>query len=397
MPQRNATRRATTPHNTTRQSPTPNQPQRNTKNRTPRNTQPSTSTQRNTAQHSNTTMDVTRGTNQVPAQNTTHHDALHPNTTPHNVNTTTNHNLTKPHTITVTRPYTTQHAATHHTTQRLHNITCRKAAPDKNRRYTTTSHNTKHHNPTKTTQHHATQRNTTPHNQTPKTTRDATWHNMTPPNATRRDTPHAATRRNHATSQDKKPSNAAQHDDAATCHQPRRRRRCGPPVGRPRGTSPWCPPALHGLESDWEGGFTPTRPAKNQGGGSPLPLLSLSPGPRYVHAPALHVAGSPPRGTESGARQSADSTSGTVHQPPKGRGTQSDGCGPLAARYYRLGGVWPAEHEGLVRCPVPPPPPAHGTSAEGVRAQGHPLTLRLCPPNPQCRTSTEGTSKPPPR
>ena len=37
----------------------------------------------------------------------------------------------------------------------------------------------------------------------------------------------------------------------------RRRRRCGPPVGRPRGTSPWCPPALHGLESDREGGFTP--------------------------------------------------------------------------------------------------------------------------------------------
>ena len=177
----------------------------------------------------------------------------------------------------------------------------------------------------------------------------------------------------------------------------RRRRRCGPPVGRPRGTSPWCPPAPHGLESDREGGFTPTRPAKHHGGGSPLRLLPLSPGPRYVHAPALHVAGSPPRGTEWGARRSAGSTSGTVHHPPKGRGTQSHGCGPLAARYYRLGGVWPADHGGLVRGPVPPPPPAHGTSAEGVRARGHPLTLRSCPPNPQCRTSAEGTRKPPPR
>ena len=65
----------------------------------------------------------------------------------------------------------------------------------------------------------------------------------------------------------------------------RRRRRCGPPVGRPRGTSPWCPPALRGLVSDREGGFTPTRPAKHHGGGSPLRLLPLSPGPHYVHAP----------------------------------------------------------------------------------------------------------------
>ena len=60
---------------------------------------------------------------------------------------------------------------------------------------------------------------------------------------------------------------------------------------------------------------------------------------------------------------------GVVLYPrPKGRGTQSHGCGPLAARYYRLGGVWPADHGGLVCGLVPPPPPAHGTSAEGVRA-----------------------------
>ena len=108
----------------------------------------------------------------------------------------------------------------------------------------------------------------------------------------------------------------------------RRRRRCGPPVGRPRGTSPWCPPALHGLESDREGGFTPTRPAKHHGGGSPLRLLPLSLGPRYVHAPALHVAGSPPRGTEWGARRSAGFTSGTVHHPPREGGRSLTGVGP---------------------------------------------------------------------
>ena len=137
----------------------------------------------------------------------------------------------------------------------------------------------------------------------------------------------------------------------------RRRRRCGPPVGRPRGTSPWCPPALHGLESDREGGFTPTRPAKHHGGGSPIRLLPLSPGPRYVHAPALHVAGSPHRGTEWGARRSAGSTSGTVHHPPKGRGTQSHGCGPLAHQALPTGRRLAGGSRGLGPWPGPPPSP----------------------------------------
>ena len=101
----------------------------------------------------------------------------------------------------------------------------------------------------------------------------------------------------------------------------RRTRRCGPPVGRTRGTSPWCPPALIGLAGDREGGSVPTRPAKHHGGGSPLRLLPLSPGPHNVHALPPYTLPDPPRGTGWGARRSAGSTSGTVHHPPKGRGT----------------------------------------------------------------------------
>ena len=78
----------------------------------------------------------------------------------------------------------------------------------------------------------------------------------------------------------------------------RRRRRCGPPVGRPRGTSPWCPPALLGLAGDREGGAVPTRPAKHHGGGSPLRLLPLSPGPHNAHALPPYTLLDPPRGLE---------------------------------------------------------------------------------------------------
>ena len=64
----------------------------------------------------------------------------------------------------------------------------------------------------------------------------------------------------------------------------RRRRRCGPPVGRTRGTSPWCPSALTGLTATERGVSVPTCPAKHHGGGSPLRLLLSSPGPHNVHA-----------------------------------------------------------------------------------------------------------------
>ena len=123
----------------------------------------------------------------------------------------------------------------------------------------------------------------------------------------------------------------------------RRRRRCGPPVGRTRGTSPWCPPALTGLTATERGVSVPTRPAKHHGGGplaplgSPLRLLLLSPGPHNAHALPPYTLLEPPKGTDWGARQSAGSTSGTVRHPPSGRGTQSHGCGPLARQVLPTG------------------------------------------------------------
>ena len=70
-----------------------------------------------------------------------------------------------------------------------------------------------------------------------------------------------------------------------------------------------------------EGGSVPTRPAKHHGDGSPLRLLPLSPGPHNVHALPPYTLLDPARGTDWGVRQSAGSTSGTVRQPPTGRGT----------------------------------------------------------------------------
>ena len=79
----------------------------------------------------------------------------------------------------------------------------------------------------------------------------------------------------------------------------RRRRRCGPPVGRTRGTSPWCPPALIGLAATERGGSVPTRPAKHHGSGSPLRLHPLSPGPHNAHALPPYTLLDPPRGTDA--------------------------------------------------------------------------------------------------
>ena len=64
----------------------------------------------------------------------------------------------------------------------------------------------------------------------------------------------------------------------------RRRRRCGPPGGRTRGSSPWCPPAFTGMTATERGVSIPTRLAKPHGGGSPLLLLLLSPRPHNARA-----------------------------------------------------------------------------------------------------------------
>ena len=93
---------------------------------------------------------------------------------------------------------------------------------------------------------------------------------------------------------------------------------------------PMVPAGPHWSGRDREGGFVPTRPAKHHGGGSPLRLHPLSLGPHNAHALRPYTLLDPPRGTDWGARRSAGSTSGTVHHPPKGRGTRPHGCAPVA-------------------------------------------------------------------
>ena len=95
---------------------------------------------------------------------------------------------------------------------------------------------------------------------------------------------------------------------------------------------PMGPPARCGLVGDREVGAIPTRPAKHHGGGSPLRLLPLSPDPHNVQAPPPYTSLHPPRSMEWGARQSARSTSGMVHNPPppppRERGCSLTGVGP---------------------------------------------------------------------
>ena len=75
----------------------------------------------------------------------------------------------------------------------------------------------------------------------------------------------------------------------------RRRRRCGPPVGRTRHTTPWCPPALADLATTKREAFVPARSAEHHGGGSPLCLLPMIPWPtQRARTPAPRAAGTPP-------------------------------------------------------------------------------------------------------
>ena len=92
----------------------------------------------------------------------------------------------------------------------LHNNITQHATPQPNGSYKTP---------------HKTQRNTAQHSQPPKTTQNTAWHSQRP--AQQDTTQHHTTtrhntrcdttqRQNHATPHDQTPSNAAQHDDAAT-------------------------------------------------------------------------------------------------------------------------------------------------------------------------------------
>ena len=73
-----------------------------------------------------------------------------------------------------------------------------------------------------------------------------------------------------------------------------------PSRAHPRHT-PIVPAGPHRSGGDREGGFVPTRPAKHHGGGSPLRLHPLSPGPHNAHALPPYTLLDPPRGTDWGA------------------------------------------------------------------------------------------------
>ena len=109
----------------------------------------------------------------------------------------------------------------------------------------------------------------------------------------------------------------------------RRRRRCGPPVGCTRGTSPWCPPALTGLTVTERGVSVPTRTAKHHGGGSPLRLPPLSPGPYNARALPPYTLLEPPRGMAPG--DEAERRLHFRHSPPPPHGK-----GDAASRVWAL-------------------------------------------------------------
>ena len=94
---------------------------------------------------------------------------------------------------------------TRHTIPRQHAVPYHKTALDKHRRYPTTAHNTRHHNPTAATRHHTTQRNATQYDQQQKQHKPrhgtaSARHRRTPPNATQRNsTAHTTTQRNATT------------------------------------------------------------------------------------------------------------------------------------------------------------------------------------------------------
>ena len=73
--------------------------------------------------------------------------------------------------------------------------------------------------------------------------------------------------------------------------------------------------------------------------------------------------------------QSAGSTSGTVYQPPLGRGTQSHGCGPLARWVLLTGQCVAGGSRRLGPWPNPPPTrPAEHSCQTCPRVDPHPHT-----------------------
>ena len=148
----------------------------------------------------------------------------------------------------------------------------------------------------------------------------------------------------------------------------RRRRRCGPPVGQPRVPSPWCLPAPIelGCRCDGGGADRGPSPAHHHGGSSPLHIFLMVSWPTPRHT-----------STHSGYHPGVQKGGEAGHQlhfrcscHPKGLGTQSHRCGPLARQVLLKGDVWPAGHGGLV-CSLIPHPAVQPSLLRCQYAEGH--------------------------
>ena len=104
----------------------------------------------------------------------------------------------------------------------------------------------------------------------------------------------------------------------------RRRRRCGPPVGRTCLPAPWCLPAPTNLDAVVSG-LTPwAYPAQHHRRGSPLRPSPWTPDPR--NTPVVRVAGTIQAPWRGAWREPAQLPAGG--QPPKARGHTHTGVIP---------------------------------------------------------------------
>ena len=129
------------------------------------------------------------------------------------------------------------------------------------------------------------------------------------------------------------------------------------------------PPALAGLPPTERGVSVPTRPAKHHGGGSPLCLLLLSPGPHNTHALPPYTMLEPTKGMEWGGE--AERRLHFRHGPlaPLGERDTVSRVWALSPLGTTDGAAFGRQASGAWSVALYPPPPlSHSTRAKVVRA-----------------------------
>ena len=156
---------------------------------------------------------------------------------------------------------------------------------------------------------------------------------------------------------------------ASKCAHRRRRRRCGPPVGRTRSPSPSCLLALTDLDRRSMRGTLTAGPVWCSIMVEALLFVCSPWAPDPRNTPAVcwgYHSGSP-----GGGLGWSRFHTWLAADPPRRVDTRA-GCEPLAHhQVLRKGGVWPAGQGGLVRHSVAPPP-THRPRACGLSAPMQP-------------------------